>query len=297
VKRLFVLMGAVFAADAAQAGFFQDLYQGIGYAATPLGGPTSTTSGGVRVNGQRAGRLRIVPDQAGQGYRVEFDRAFGGDALGRPEIIDLGNLEIELSGPIGATASFSTRGIPAAQLSFDAVNLNYSLRAKTGAQDAELIGTLTVANAVDINAFGFYDMSLGVSNANADLIVDGLVATGDTDTDFDVGPITIKGNIFADIAIAFLASIGADTSQLEGLFPRSPIDRIADDIRRQLESDAAVLGAVAYGPPEGDALTLSAGATPPVPTGAAPRTAPVPEPASAALLGLGLLSAWRIRRS
>lgn len=82
----------------AQSGLYEDIYRGLQLAATPSGYPLTGTADGTRVNGQRAGRLRILPDQVGQGYTLEFDRSFGQDSRGRPEILDLGAYELELAG-------------------------------------------------------------------------------------------------------------------------------------------------------------------------------------------------------
>jgi len=292
-------------ASPAAGGLFQDLYRGLHLAATPSGSPVFTNGIGFRVNGQRSGRLRIVPNRAGRGWRLEFDRSFGLDGAGRPEVLDLGNAELELSGSMNSTVDFTRRGIPTGNTVFNINNLNYSIRGKSGAQDIELRGTLNVNQSLEINPLGFYSVLIDISNANSELRLDGVAVEGDQDTDFDIGPITARGNIFFDAVIAMLAGLGVDTESLEGVFPRSPIDRIADEIRQSLADQTKALGSRILTDPnaftdpalaaEAAALTrelLSAAQD----AGPLPGRTAVPEAPSLVLLGLGALAMLRRRR-
>lgn len=299
----------VLSASAAQAQFFQDLYQGFQYAGTPTGGPTFTSAGGGRANGQRFGRTRIVPNKLGKGYRFEFDRNFGADQLGRPEIFNLGNLELQLSGATSMTAEATKRGIPTGKFDFNITNLNYSIRGLTGFQDAVVSGTLDLTNQVRINPLGFYTYSLNLNNTNAQVQLDGLAADGTRDTDFDIGPINVKGNVYFDGFVALLASFGVDTSNLVGVFPNSPIDRIVEEIQTSLDKQS---GALTQQASDGSGLTLGelidsgSGASlfgPDVSIELEPIGQPVatlgpttvPEPATLLLLGIIGLAATRRR--
>jgi hypothetical protein len=226
----------------ALGGLFEDLYRGLEIYATPSGSPITGVAGGGRSNGARFGRLRIVPNELGQGYRLELDRSFGVDTRGRPETFDLGNFELQLSGATQSTLQFTRRGILTGNADFFANNLGYSLRGKSGGQDFELRGQLSVAQRLEVNRLGFYSLDLEISNANSSLIADGVLVDGERDVDFNVGPITIQGNVFFDAALALLTSFGVDTSELEGIFPESPIDRINDEIEQALRGQALVLG-------------------------------------------------------
>ncbi|RMF84173.1 MAG: hypothetical protein D6744_03565 [Planctomycetota bacterium] len=224
-----------------RAGLFEDLYRGATLFATPSGGPLSGTVGGGLANGQRLGRVRIVPNRFGKGWRFELDRSFGADSFGRPEVFDLGNYELELSGSLNATGEITTRGIPTFESDFATNQLNYSLRAKSGAQDVDLSGTLNIQHVGEFNPLGFYDVQITVSNTNSELSFDGVAVDGGIDTDFDVGPISLRGNVFVDLIAAGLASLGVDVSIVSEIFPASPIDRIVEDIQASLAQQAKVL--------------------------------------------------------
>jgi hypothetical protein len=250
-KRLLTLAICVGLAIPANAGLFEDLYRGLGILATPSGSPVSPSAGGGLANGNRFGRVRIVPDRVGRGYTLEFDRVFGTDVLGRPEVLDLGAYELELSGSIRSTLGFTRRSLGAdgfleraflignADITTGA--LTYTLRAKSGVQDVELTGTLNSDVSVELTGLGFYEATINVANQNSSLTADGIVVQGDEDTDFDIGPISVQGNVFFDMVMLGLESIGVNTTPLQGLFPRSPIDLITDELQATLDRQANAL--------------------------------------------------------
>ncbi len=230
----------------AQADLFSNIYRGLDIVATPSGSPVFTTGDGTRVNGARSGRLRIVPNGViGTGYRLEFDRSFGPDSRGRPEVFRFGcGGELTLQGTTQATAGYTHCGdkLYCGTLDSTISNLQYFLRTKNGAQDVELSGTLNVANNVEINTLGFYNLVLDVSNTNSQLVVDGVVVRDQDDTNFDVGPIVIEGNLFVDAMSGLLSGVGVDTSGLDSLFPKSPMDQFNDAVDVQMQSLGLVAG-------------------------------------------------------
>ncbi len=288
-------------------GLWSDFYRGLEFFATPSGGPLLSAGDGSRVNGQRLGRLRIVPNQPGRGWDLELDRSFGPDSRGRPETLDLGPLELTLDGDTQTTAGFTRRGFLTGNINSVVSGLNYSLAGKTGAQDVLLTGTFDAQTNVEINQFGFYNITLAMANTDSTMTVDGIVADGTDNTDFNIGPINVQGNIFVDAFVGLLGTLGADTSGLEALSPSSPIDRINDAIQEQLRAtelvagtafgarpqDGLLLGQANYGPAApsfrptlnaADAITANGGGV-------------VPEPSTVVLLALGAgLMAIRRRR-
>lgn len=232
-----VLMMA--AVPLAAAGLYEDIFHGLDYVVTPLGSPTFASGDGGAQNGARSGRLRIVPNRLGQGYRLEMDRSFGVDTLGRPEVYDVGPYELQLSGSMQATAGFTTRFMLIGNTDVSFSNLNYTLREKSGAQDATVTGTLNGVQQMEVNRLGFYTLRLDLSNSNSALNLDGVAVGGTRSTNWDVGPISVKGNIYYDAALSVLDTLGVDTSQLAQVFPKSPIDRISQEIQNSLASQAA----------------------------------------------------------
>ncbi|MBU0638145.1 MAG: PEP-CTERM sorting domain-containing protein [Planctomycetes bacterium] len=288
-------------------GLFSDLYHGLDVLATPSGAPVLTTGDGTRTNGQRNGYLRILPDQLGKGYQLEFGRTFGGDTRGRPEILDLGLYELQLSGTMGATAAYTSRGLRIGNLDAAGQNINYSLRSKLSAQDFELSGTLGFSQGIEINEFGFYSYDLTVNNATSFLTVDGVLVRDVESTNFDLGPIAVEGNIFFDLTLALLSSLGLDTSGLEALSPGSPIDSINDAITQQLERTGLIAGEQfaldnlgdLFGPPvpEGKSIPVvphSLTATLESGQDSSPFT--IPEPGTLLLFGIGGAAYWGWRR-
>jgi hypothetical protein len=286
---------------AALGGFYEDLYQGLGYLATPSGSPVTGVVGGGQANGNRFGRLRIVPNEFGEGYRLEFDRTFGLDTRGRPEVFDIGSLELELSGATAATIQYTGRGIRTVNADIFANNLNYLLRDKTGVQDFELSGTLSVNHQLEVSRLGFYYLDLEINNINSSLVADGLVVEGPTDADFDIGPISVRGNVFVDAAAAVLNAFGVDAGPLENLFPASPIEVINDEIEafvdRHLilgETFAADLVGGELG--ADSALGFLSGPLPPLDAAAAFDSPASGVPESSTLLLVGSLALIGLRR-
>lgn len=302
IKTLLIALAVASPASTARAGLFTDIFRGLEIAATPSGSPVNPTGTGFRVNGARSGRLRIVPASLRRGYRLEFDRTFGPDSSGRPEVFDFGNYEIQLAGAVNATAQVTGRGLKTGNTVINFNNLNYAIRAKSGAQDATLTGTLNANQTLEINPLGFYSLLIDVGNTNSQADLTGLAADGSTDTDFDIGPIAIKGNVFFDITVAMLAGLGVDTQSLQGVFPDSPIDRIVASIN---ERRAGKTGSSLLSDPPFDASTpalslsgdvlrrdllsvlLNQSTAPAGPDG----PSAVPEPSSIALLLLGGIAA------
>jgi hypothetical protein len=228
----------------ADAGPWQEVWRDLDILATPLGSPIFTTSDGTRVNGARSGRLRIVPSGIGGGYQLEFDRTFGVDSRGRPEELRINGLaDITLDGATQLTLGYNGKG--AFQLyhgDFTANNLSYSVRTTNGAQDLQLVGTLNVSNSFEVNPLGFYTVNVNVRNTNSQLFADGVLVQDQQKTNFDIGPIVIRGNVYYDATLGVLSAAGVDTTDLEKVFPRSPAPQIDQAISDALQDAGLAAG-------------------------------------------------------
>ncbi len=238
-----IVVASLLATGSASASLWDNVFRGLDLIATPSGSPITTTGDGTRVNGARNGRVRIVPNGViGKGYRLEFDRSFGVDSSGRPETFRFAGLgEMTLSGNTQFTAGFTRpkKGLYFGDMNFVANNLSYDIRTRLGAQDAALSGTLNAVGTLNANVFGFYDLTLNVSNTNSQFTVDGVAANDETNTNFDIGPVSLKGNLYVDLLSGGLANAGLAALDLESLFDRSPIAFSNDAIAEGLQESAA----------------------------------------------------------
>ncbi len=278
--------------EASSAGVFQDVFRGLDLLATPSGAPVLQTGDGTRVNGQRTGRLRILPDQVGNGYSLEFDRSFGVDSQGRPEVLDLGPIDLQLAGNTQMTLGYTNRGFLIGNANIAAQNLGYIFRGRTGAQNIQVQGTFALTNNIEINQFGFYSATLVANNNNSQVTIDGVLAEDNQNLDWDIGPISVQGNLFVDLFAGLLSNFGIDTSAISNAFSDSPIDRITQAIQDQIlpgdlvagtsvANELAASGVV-------DSLTvLSATAT--------PAGVQVPEPTTIGMVLVGGLLVFRRR--
>jgi hypothetical protein len=294
----------------ATGGPWETVWRGLDVLATPLGGPLSTLSDGTRVNGARSGRLRIVPSGIGGGYQLEFDRTFGVDSRGRPEELRIDGLaNIALDGATQLTAGYNGKGaFRLYHANFATNNLTYSARTTDGAQDVQLVGTLNVANSLEINPLGFYTLTVNVRNTDSKLFVEGVLVEDEQDTNFDIGPVVIRGNAYYDATLALLSAAGVDTAELEGVFPRSPAPEIDEAIREALQ-DAGLLPGTAQAklaPLVAQAVTdqttdemvagLFSGNVLAGQCTDCSRALLAPEPGTLALFGTGALALWYWRR-
>jgi hypothetical protein len=298
------------AGTTAYADLWQNVWRGLDVLATPLGSPLSTTADGTRINGARSGRLRIVPNGIGGGYELQLDRTFGADSRGRPENLNLyGVADITLDGATQLTLGYNGKGAFRTYSGDLATNnLTYSARTTTGAQDVQLVGVLNVSNAFEVNPLGFYTVSVNVRNTESQLFVDGVAVQDKQATNFDIGPIVVRGNLFYDATLGVLTALGADTTELEKVFPRSPAGDIDQAIRDALQNASVVAGTSAAAELSSlvtqtvtdqaadDLLNALVGAR--FATGESGYAAPtaVPEPGTLVLFATGAAVLWYSRR-
>jgi len=163
---------------AAHADVFRDIAIGLGYAGFNIEGRKNHLSGGAD-------------------FRVS--RNF----VGKP--LDFGAWDLTFQGPISLELSTGGRMLPQLDINLTtaltgdatAVPLNYLLNYDVGGQSTQIPGTLLIDAGLSLNQFGFYDLELTYSSRQE--VERRGRFTNDNDTfDFDVGPINISGNIYAD---------------------------------------------------------------------------------------------------
>lgn len=122
------------------------------------------------------------------------------------QTFDFGALELTLNGPLSLDLSTGGRLLSnldialttAASSDFNAAPLTYELAYDVGGQQTSITGTLLIDGAVSLNRFGWYELNVDYSSRQT-VVNDGRFDTGVQDFDFDLGPINVRGNIFADI--------------------------------------------------------------------------------------------------
>ncbi len=113
---------------------------------------------------------------------------------------DFGLADLTLTGPITTTFNFTRRGMLALDFSTQTPQgpLAYTFNINTGLQDLNASGLISIRTSGSINALGFYDLQIDVTNRGKYSAGGYGVLDGGT-TDFDLGPINVTGNIFLDI--------------------------------------------------------------------------------------------------
>ena len=128
------------------------------------------------------------------GHDLTVSRTFTGETL------DFGATELTIQGTPVLSFSTGGRGLQMIEASFNTNNspFNYSFTTDTGNQVTTINGSLYLDATASMNSFGFYDMQLDVSSRQT-IINDGRYSDEENPNDFDIGPIDIRGNIFADL--------------------------------------------------------------------------------------------------
>lgn len=135
------------------------------------------------------------PNPLSNGGDVQITRNFQGETL------DFGAMELSLNGPITTNFAYSNRIIRTVDMSFSTLGqpLQYVYNADTGGQQVTVAGSFALDGNLSINQFGFYDLSFDLSSRQ-DIFQEGRFRNADgEEQDFDLGPVDVSGNIFADM--------------------------------------------------------------------------------------------------
>jgi hypothetical protein len=175
----------------------------------------------------------VVHNRLGQGWTYESFRFFGPDSWDNPSTFDFGPLKIDLGHdptivqnpqPVGIhnKVGFTTTLIPdvffesktgqrsfdvfSGQTNFTSAPINYNITFNTGLQNYNWSGNMLINSKGDINALGFYNLDLQLTNVG-NATADGVILHDEAVTDFGLGNVHVSGNLLADaIASGFQAT-------------------------------------------------------------------------------------------
>jgi len=228
---------------------------------------------------------------------------------------DFGAWDLTLNGPISTQLSTGGRVLSNLDVALTtALNsdagaepLTYELNFDAGAQATRITGSLLVDADLNLNAFGFYDLGLNYSTRQT-VVNSGTVSNSTTDFDADLGPINVRGNIFADALAAITDPLFAAARQPNPFEFFSGANQLKLAIQAQGDALLASLGAGLADAPSASALrgTNSGFVGPQVPraggltssnssTGS-PNAGVVPEPPVLLLMLLGIPALLGLRR-
>lgn len=103
---------------------------------------------------------------------------------------------------VAISAGYTLRGLPQARFSMETASpLSYTMKANYGVQDLTATGSILLDVDTTINALGFYDLTFHISN-RGQFQTEGFAGADEGTLDFDAGPIIVSGNIYADVLAA-----------------------------------------------------------------------------------------------
>lgn len=211
------VVGIVCTASPAQAGIGKTLVRGL-------------QEFGYQFSGER--------NNLGDGITINANAAYANRKF------NFGLSDLTLNGVVSSSLELTRRGVPAAQFSLNTGNapLSYNYRINTGAQDLQATGNVLINVNTSINALGFYDQTLQISNRGT-YTTDGFVVRDSGTLAFDAGPVSLSGNVFVDVLAAatepFFAASGTQNpfSKITGRATKAAeLSRSADDLRARVQA-------------------------------------------------------------
>jgi MYXO-CTERM domain-containing protein len=210
---------------------------------------------GLQFAGWRPGTgdIGVSRHVAGDGWSVQTVRLLDGfEVFGGVAGFEFNSAVNPLTGArvspsLTTELSIRTAAIPTARLRVATdqtgtdtpVPVEYNFWVFTGAQDVSIEGQASIEAEVLVNALGFYEIDAFVSN-RGEFEIDGLLYSDAGTLDFDLGPISLSGNIFADAVAAVTAPLFLpnDTSNPMAVF--SGRAKLQDQMKRRDELVARI---------------------------------------------------------
>ena len=143
---------------------------------------------------------QIKKNYLGKGWDFDASAVYSGQTFR----FGLADLTLGATSPstVAISSGFTMRGLPQARFSMTTSQpLSYTLKTNYGVQDVTATGNVLLDVDTTINALGFYDMTFQISNRGT-YQTEGWAGQDSGTLDFDAGPIVISGNVFVDAVAA-----------------------------------------------------------------------------------------------
>jgi hypothetical protein len=106
--------------------------------------------------------------------------------------------------------------------------LNYDVVFDVGGQRSEVAGSVFLDSRLWLNGFGFYELELDYSSRQT-ITGEGRFNNDQQINDYDVGPIDIRGNIFADLLdLIFAPLFGDNPTPFDSFSGRAQLAKLLD---------------------------------------------------------------------
>lgn len=177
--------------------------------------------------------LSVRRNAISQGYDVTLSNSYN------ERRFDFGLSDLTLTGASTTQINLSKRLLPSIDLrsSTQGAPMAYDFNINTGLQDINATGRVSWDNKASINALGFYDLKIDISNRGT-FKTNGYADVDSGTTDTDLGPINISGNVFIDLLAVITEPLYQAANQpnpfskISGRAARSAIDQLATDAIR-----------------------------------------------------------------
>jgi hypothetical protein len=150
--------------------------------------------------------------------------------------LDFGSWQMTLDGPVSFGFNTGGRGLSNLEITFQTAltsdrspeALDYDVVFDVGGQRSEVAGSVFLDSRLWLNGFGFYELELDYSSRQT-ITGEGRFNNDQQINDFDVGPIDIRGNIFADLLDLILAPLfGDNPSPFDSFSGRAQLAKLFD---------------------------------------------------------------------
>jgi hypothetical protein len=150
--------------------------------------------------------------------------------------LDFGSWQMTLDGPVSFGFNTGGRGLSNLEITFQTAltserapePLAYDVVFDVGGQRSEVTGSVFLDSRLWLNGFGFYELELDYSSRQT-IAEEGRFNNDTQINDFDIGPIDVRGNIFADLLDLILAPLfGDNPTPFDSFSGRTQLAKLLD---------------------------------------------------------------------